>query len=300
MRSLFVTGASGFVGRHVLARLAGTSYGRVVCLSRWVLPAPASGGPLWARGDLRDPASYAAQLEAGADILHLAAATGTAAADAQAAVNVGGTAGLLGACARAGVRRFVHVSSIAARFPDDPEYPYARAKREAEAVVRGAGVPYVIVRPTIVIGPNGPIWRRLRGLATGPVAVVIGSGRTRIQPIFAGDLAGLLLELLKREDAGGRTLELGGPEVVTVEAFLRRIRELLRGRSGPLVRVPLGPLRAAAFAAARLLGPATPVSPGQLASFAHDGVAEPNAVWEEWRGAMLGVDAMIRAAADRG
>lgn len=300
MPALFVTGATGLVGRRVLARLDPAWFSRVTCLSRGLAPRGAPDGVAWVRGDVGDPGSYAHRLGPDTMVLHLAAATGNVPAAVHRAVNVLGTAALLKACTSAGVSGLVYVSSIAATFPDDPDYPYARTKRDAEARVRSGGVAHAVVRPTIVIGAEAPIWRRLRGLAMAPVLVVIGSGRARIQPVFVDDLAMALLTIVRRGAFDGATVELGGPEVLTMEAFLRRIRGILRGAAGPAVHLPYRPLRLALVGAERVLGAATPVRPGQLASFTCDGVATPNPLWEELRASMLGIDDMIRAAGGRG
>lgn len=297
MRALFVTGASGFVGRHVLAAADRVRYGRVVALSRRPPAGPATAE--WIAGGLADAARYRSALAPGTDVLHLAAATGAATAAQHAAVNVDGTAALLAACAQQGCRRFVFVSTIAAGWPDDPHYPYAQTKRAAETLVKGGELRWTIARPTIVLGAGSPIWKRLRGLATAPVGVLIGDGRVKIQPVLALDLARMLLELPERDELAGATLELGGPEIVTMEELLRRVRSKLKG-SGGFVKLPYGALRAALIAGQTVLRGRSPVTPGQLSSFARDGVAAPSAFWESWRARLADVDAMIAASGSGG
>src|SRR5882672_471847 len=177
MTKVFLTGATGFLGRHVRRQLERGEGLAVAELSR-------------ARGaDLLVPASYEREL-AGADIvLHLAAATGRAAPADHFRVNVEGTRILLEQSRRHGARRFVFVSSIAAKFPDIRRYPYARAKLEAEALVAGGGIEYSIIRPTIIAGPGAPVLAGLRRLAMLPIVPVFGTGRVRVQPIFVDDLA---------------------------------------------------------------------------------------------------------------
>ena len=298
MRSLFVTGGSGFVGRHLLPRVAPGRYARVVVLSRTAQPP--TDGITWVQGELADTARYATFLDPDTDIAHLAAATGGAGAATHRAVNTEGTEALLKAAERAGVGGLLFVSSIAARFPDDAHYPYATAKREAEAVVRAGKVPFVIVRPTIVLGPGSPILDKLRTLAGGPVIVAIGGGRARVQPMDVTDLALALSLLLERRAFDGTTLEFGGPEVLTMAELLVRVRAAMGKPRARIIALPYAPVRAGLIAIDTLLFGRSPVSAGQLTSFVQDGVAEPNAVWETMRSGLRSVQRMIEAATPHG
>jgi NADH dehydrogenase len=297
MRSLFITGASGFVGRHLLARVDGR-YGRVVALSR--TPQPPAVGVTWVQGDVQDSARYASFLNAETDIVHLAAATGGASASVHRAVNAEGTEELVKAAERARVGGLLFVSSIAARFPDDPHYPYATAKREAEVIVRAGKVAFVIVRPTIVLGRGSPILDKLRALAGGPVIAAIGGGRARVQPVDVADLAGALAQLLERRAFDGTTLEFGGPEVLTMAELLVRVRAAMGKPPARIMAMPYAPMRGGLIAMEALLFGRSPVSAGQLTSFVQDGVAEPNPLWEAMRPGLLSVTRMLEAAGTRG
>lgn len=294
MRSLFVTGGSGFVGRHLLGRVAPGRYDRVVALSRTAQP-PVPG-ITWVQGELGDSASYASFLDSGTDIAHLAAATGGASPSIHRATNTQGTEALLRAAERAGAGGLLFVSSIAARFPGDRHYPYAAAKREAEAIVRSGTVPFVIVRPTIVLGAGSPILDRLRSLAGGPVIAAIGGGKARVQPVDVADLAGALAQLLERRAFDGTTLEFGGPEVLTMTELLVRVRAAMGKPPARILAVPYAPIRSALIAIDALLFGRSPVRAGQLTSFVQDGVAEPNPLWEGMRPGLLGVTRMLEAA----
>jgi nucleoside-diphosphate-sugar epimerase len=296
MRSLFITGASGFVGRHLLARVGGR-YGRVVALSR--IPRPPVAGVTWVQGDLQDPAGYASFLDAETDIAHLAAATGGASASVHRAVNAEGTEALVKSAERARVGGLLFVSSIAARFPEDPHYPYATAKREAEVIVRAGKVPFVIVRPTIVLGRGSPILDKLRTLAGGPVIAAIGGGKARVQPVDVTNLAGALAQLLERRAFEGTMLEFGGPEVLTMAELLVRVRAAMGKPPARIMAMPYAPMRGGLIAMEALLFGRSPVSAGQISSFVQDGVAEPNALWESMRSGLLSVIRMLEAAGAR-
>ncbi len=292
MRSLFVTGGSGFIGRRLLTHIPPGRYSRVTALSR--RPQLTLPGVTWLQGDLTEAGSWRQHLDDATDVAHLAAATGAASASQHRAVNVEGTENLVRACERARVAGLLFVSSIAAGFREDPHYPYATSKREAEAFVRGSVVPFTIVRPTIVLGQGSPILDRLRSLAGGPVIAVIGDGLARVQPIDVEDLAAAIALLLERRAFDGTTRELGGPEVLTMERLLVRIREALGRGKGRIVHVPYGPARGGLIVAEALLGGRSPVSAGQLVSFVQNGEATPDAFWEALRPRLRGVDQMIR------
>ena len=96
-------------------------------------------------------------------MVHLAAVTGRAAPADYRRVNVDGTRALLRACTAAKVRRFVHMSTIAAAYAEQRYYPYAKSKSEAEALVRDSGMDFSIIRPTLVLGArsqSGTRWSR--------------------------------------------------------------------------------------------------------------------------------------------
>lgn len=276
---LFVTGASGLVGRRLLAHAAAAETADIVALSRREQTPLA--GVRWARGDLREPSLWRSQLGPGVVVAHLAAATGAAAAAEMHAVNAEATHRLVAACEATGVAGLLFVSSIAARFAEDLDYPYAASKRAAEAHVRAAALPTRIVRPTMVLGPGSPILARLRTLACAPRPIVIGSGRARVQPLGADALgAELAHQLLAPAAFGGQTCEIGGPRVLTIEELLHRVREAAGRPPARAVRLPHALLRALVAGARAVLGHRLPLHPGQLASFVRDGVAEPGPAGE--------------------
>lgn len=289
--SLFITGATGFIGRALVRRLASHPARRVRCLTRrdtTTLPTDWQA----VRGDLRSPESWAAALEGVEVVLHAGAATGAAGAEEMLRVNANATRTLVRLAERAGVRRFILVSSIAARYTDLSDYPYGRSKVLAEEAVRTAAIPFTIVRPTIVLGRESPIWHRLRQLASGPVGLLPGEGSARVQPVDVEDVALALASLVPSTPAE-ELIELGGPDVVTFEALLRAIRFAIRGSRGPLLRIPLPPLRAALRLAARLAGSHVPVGPGQLVPFTQPGTALPSRLLTELMPRFTGLDALL-------
>lgn len=294
---LFITGANGFVGRCLLRRLDPALYGKVVCLTRRPEALKDHAGIELVAADLLDSGSYGDALAGCDTVLHLAAVTGKARPAEYFRVNRDGTQALLDQCRTHGVRNFLHVSSIAAGFKNVRRYWYAQSKREAEAAVAASGLAYTIVRPTVILGPGSPVWQSFAKLAKLPVTPVFGKGTAKIQPIDVEDLADCLLALVREGSFRNETLDLGGPEAVGIEEFLRGARRTLLGREARVVHVPLRPTQVFLGLLEPLLLPLLPVTAGQLASFGEDGTAAPNRLCPHDR--MKTIQEMLAQAAGR-
>jgi NADH dehydrogenase len=303
-QTVFLTGATGFIGGHVLRRLARSGQHKILCVSRnsTVMSDRAcrEDNVEWVVGDIGQPATYATALSRADVVIHLAAATGAASAGQLRDVNYGGTRALIDACKEVATARMVYVSSIAVTGRDLTHYPYAQTKLAAENAVQESGLDFVIVRPTIVLGEGAPNWRMLRGISCLPVVPLLGGGSARVQPVDVRDVA-RALECLVDGLACGSVVELGGPEVLSFSEFLARIRAAC-GRAGfPALSIPIGPARLAVAILKRTLGERSPVGPGQLAPFVNDGIAKSNPVFERLRPHMRPLDEVLRrvAHADR-
>ena len=297
---VFLTGATGFVGRAFLRRAAAANVDEIDCLVRDPTRLPEGPGVRAIRGDLALLSSSALEGLGAADVvIHLAASTGKASEAEHLRVNAEGTRRLAAACREAGAKRFIHVSTVAAAYPETRHYPYARSKQEAEAAVRASGLDFAIVRPTIIFGPGSPVGGSLAGLASAPVLPLFGSGRAIMHPVHVDDVADALLALVAAGELGGRTYGVGGREAVPFGDFLRRLRRELRGQEGPALPVPVRPLISLLAGLERLVGPALPVQAGQFYAFAHDGVAdaEDGGVLPPASG-RKGVDEIIRGIAE--
>jgi len=139
------------------------------------------------------------------------------------------------AAAGAGVRQLVHVSAIGA----DPASPaaYARSKAAGEAALRAALPSAVILRPSIVFGPEDGFFNRFAGLARlVPVLPLIGGGHTKFQPVYVGDVADAIMAALNDPAASGKTYELGGPEV---RSFKELMQIMMAEIQRPCLLVPI-------------------------------------------------------------
>lgn len=279
MAPLFLTGSSGFVGRRVVARLVARSASDVRLLvrepTRAALPEPGPHGWRYVSGDLLGEAQPWTEALAGVDtVVHLAALTGKGSRRAHFAANLEATRRLVNASRAAGVRRFLHVSSVAAGYADRRHYHYGNAKAAAEAVVAESGLETLVVRPTMVLGPGSPVLANLVRMATLSRPLIFGRDHP-VQPIHVEDLAAMLVAALDLPVWRGQTVEVGGPEVVDLRRIIAQIRQArgLPARS-PLA-LPLEPMRTLLGLVEPLLLPLLPFTAGQLAGFANPIVAAP-------------------------
>src|SRR5262245_54473863 len=235
---VLVTGASGFIGQALIARLAARGH-EVRALARHAEGLAARPHVEPFKGDLLDSDSLDRAAQGMDAIVHLACATGVANERQVRRVNVDGTRALLDAAQKHNVRRFVFVSTISAT--RERMGPYGRTKKEGEAMVEHAGLDWVTVRPSLVYGaaPIGLFATLAAYLRSLPVVPVIGSGELELDPIHVDDVCEVLVQCVTRSDVVGKTYDLLGPDRVTFNEFLQRLsREL--GIRKPTVHIPGG------------------------------------------------------------
>jgi uncharacterized protein YbjT (DUF2867 family) len=227
------------------------------------------------RGHLTDPAALRALVAGAEAVVHLVGIIvqrGTATFEA---IHVEGTRAVVAAAQAAGCRRFLHMSAAGAR--DDPgATPYHRTKARAEEAVRASGLPAAVFRPSFIIGPgNVPVGVLARMHRWLPAVPVFGDGRFPTQPVWVGDVALAFALAAERPDLTG-TFELGGPEVVSYEEFVRAIGRA-SGHPRPVVHVPL-PFMRLATRAFNLLGSAAPITSDQLQMLVEGSATPKNAI----------------------
>ena len=278
-RVVTVFGGSGFIGRTLVKRLAKT--GAVIRVpvrnpERAKLLKPMGDvGQITPFGiDLRSDHEIAAAV-AGADavvnligILYERGASSFALAHAEAPGR------MAAAAQQAGAARFVHVSAIGA--DADAPAAYARSKAAGEAAVRAALPRAVIVRPSIVFGPEDDFFNRFAALAQLlPVLPLIGGGHTRFQPVYVGDVADAIMVALDDPATDAKTFELGGPRVYDFKTLMAlMLSEIHRRR----LLVPLPFVVAAVQATLLELLPVPPLTRDQVKLLARDSVVGPGAL----------------------
>jgi nucleoside-diphosphate-sugar epimerase len=267
-----VTGATGFVGRHLVEALRQRG-DAVRALARRPAPALVEAGVEIVPGTLADAPALQRLVE-GAEVVHHLAGAIAARSEADfMRVNRDGTAHLAEAARAAGVQRFVYVSSLAVTGPtvagrsldeSGPPRPisaYGRSKQAGEEATARSGVRFTIVRPPAVYGPHDKALLLFFRLACRGIAPVFGDGRQELNVVFASDLARALLAAAASDAAEGRTYHAAHPIATTQLAIVQAIAAAVGRRvthvrlSAPMVRS----LFALSGVLARLAGRVTPL-----------------------------------------
>jgi uncharacterized protein YbjT (DUF2867 family) len=223
-----VFGGSGFVGRHVVRALARRGYRvraavRRPDLAGYLQPMGVVGQVLPVQANLRFPASIPPVIEGADTVINavgILAPTGRQTFDA---VHVKGAREVARAAKAAGASTFVHISAIGA--DRNGAANYARSKGEAEAAVLAEFPEAVILRPSIIFGPEDEFFNRFAAMAAmSPLLPLIGGGRTRFQPVFVGDVAEAVARAADGQAIPGTVYELGGPEVQSFRRLLDKTK----------------------------------------------------------------------------
>ncbi|MCX6545082.1 MAG: NAD-dependent epimerase/dehydratase family protein [Acidobacteria bacterium] len=291
---VLVTGATGAVGPYVVAELCGLGY-RVRSLSCWSVPSGGASDGVDARiGDVTDPAAVQAAMADVESVIHMAALVPSASSTGESAeeyrrVNVDGTAAVVDAAIRAGVRRIVFFSTInvygstGGSTADElttphPDSLYGLTKRAAEQIVLsaldGRGQPMgVVLRVAAVYGSRvaGNYRRLLLALARNRF-VPIGQGENRRTLIYVKDVASAAVLCMTHPDASGGIFNVTDGEIHSMKEILCGMCDAL-GRARPKISFPIGPVRAVAATIedlARLVGLHAPVSRAALDKYTED------------------------------
>lgn len=291
-----IFGGSGFLGRHVVQALAPDLWRMRVAVRRPDLaghlqPLGRVGQIHAVQANLRNAESVAAAVRDSAVVINLVGVLFERGKQSFEAVHVEGAATVARAAAAQGAR-LIHVSAIGA----DPASSalYARTKGEAERAVLAAAPDAVILRPSVIFGPDDAFFNKFAAMARiAPALPLIGGGHTRFQPVFAGDVAAAVRKAVAGEATPGTVYELGGPEVATFKELMRLVLDITQRRR-LLVPVP--------FFAAKLLGgvlkvlPTPPLTPDQVELLKTDNVVSEAATRENRTLAGLGIAAHTMAA----
>jgi uncharacterized protein YbjT (DUF2867 family) len=251
---ILVTGGTGFVGGHVVHALrADDKPVRALVRDRRRAAKLESWGVELADGDVTNPASLRSALADVDAVMHLVAIRQGRPEQFQ-RVMVDGTRNLIAAAGEQGIRRFVLMSALGTNEETKDLVPYYGAKWQMERDVEASGIPYVIFRPSFIFGRDGGILPTFAKLARlTPVTPIVGSGRQRIQPIWADDVGAYFTQAVDSEAAVNRLFELGGPDAVTWNEFWERLKRA-RGIRRPSVHVPVALMRINALVTERLPG----------------------------------------------
>jgi uncharacterized protein YbjT (DUF2867 family) len=287
-----VFGGSGFIGRHAVRALARQGW-RVRAATRrpdlagYLQPMGAVGQVHPVQANLRYPESIEHAV-AGADaVVNLVGILAKSGGQTFEALHVKGARAVANAARKAGARHLVHISAIGA--DSASKAAYGRTKAAGEAVVRKEFPDAVILRPSLVFGPEDQLFNRFAALAgTSPFLPLIGGGRTRMQPVYVGDVAAAIATACGGDARPGTIYELGGPEIVTIKDILERT-QAWSGRRRPYLRLPFWLAKLGAALTAPLPNAVRPLTVGQVRMLQTDNVVSSAAGTEGRTLAGLGI-----------
>jgi uncharacterized protein YbjT (DUF2867 family) len=278
---ILITGATGYIGRHLAARLVQNGE-RPRCLVRDVKRAaallPADQVEL-ARGDTTQVATLAAALQGVDTVVHAAFITADhkqSHGNTYYETNVQGTANLIQAAKGAGVTRIIEISGLGTR-PDKPG-TYMQGRYEAERMLKESGLDWTIIQPSVLFGKDAPFIKGLTDLIrTSPVVPLIGGGKIQFQPIYVEDVVTVVLKVLQEpERTNHKTYTIGGPEYYT---FTQIINALLHTMHKNRIKAP-APIALVGIGAAVMEAvlPRPPLTKAAMTLFTFDNITDLNAV----------------------
>ncbi len=225
-KTIAVTGATGFVGSTLLKAATDQDL-EVRALTR--RPQPDMAGVTWVEGALDKPESLARLVEGSDAVLHVAGVVNAPTREGFELGNIRGTQAIVAAAKAAGVQRFVHVSSLAAREPGLSVYGWSKAG--AEDAVRVSGLDWAMVRPPAIYGPGDMEMLDIFKMAKTGIMLMPPAGHLSV--IHAGDLAQLLLALTEANAPVGQVYEVddGNPGGWTHVEFAKAIADAMSRRA---------------------------------------------------------------------
>ena len=267
-----VFGGSGFLGRHVVRALANRGYRIRVAVRRpeltgYLQPLGRVGQIHAVQANVRAPQSIEAALRDADVVINLVGILFERGRQRFDAVQAEG-AGAVAQAAHAAGAPLVHASAIGA--DENSASEYARTKASGERLVLAAQPQAIIMRPSIIFGPEDDFFNRFAALATiAPALPLPGGGHTRFQPVFAGDVAEAIALAVDGKTRAGATYELGGPDIKSFKELMELMLATIERRR-LLLPIPFALMKLQAMVLQFLPNP--PLTPDQVELLKSDNV----------------------------
>jgi uncharacterized protein YbjT (DUF2867 family) len=287
-----VLGGSGFVGRYAVQALAGDGWRVRAAIRRPDLaghlqPMGAVGQIQPVQANIRYPDSLMRAFEGADTVVNLVGILVKSGAQTFHAVHVAGARAAAKAAREAGAKTFVHVSAIGA----DRKSPgrYGRTKAAGEAAVRAEIPDAIILRPSLVFGPEDQLFNRFAAMARmSPFLPLIGGGKTLFQPVYAGDVGAAVAAACSGKAKPGTIYELGGPDIITFRQLLD-LTQQWSGRKRWYVPIPFGLAQLGALLTLPLRNTMRPLTVDQVRMLMRPNVVSAEAAKEGRTLAGLGI-----------
>jgi uncharacterized protein YbjT (DUF2867 family) len=277
---ILVTGGSGFIGSHIVQRLKEDGRNvRVLIRNREHAEREGRLKDLdleWFEGDVLEPETLYKAMQGVEAVVHTVAIAIEKGERTFEKINEQGTVNVVDAAARANVKRLINLSQLGAE-PSVP-YRFMASKGKAQVYVANSELDWTAFRPSVVWGPEDEFANTFARLVplTPFIFPIIGDESTRFQPVWVGDVAQAIASSIDDPKTIKKELELGGPEILTLEEIERRILEGVKARR-LFIRFPL-PLLRMIVALMETLLPSPPVTRNLLELLAVNNVTIQNAL----------------------
>lgn len=291
-----IFGGSGFIGRYATKALIDAGFSVRIAVrtpenAQDMVGAYKQGFVEIVEADIRNSASVDAAVAGSDAVINLVGILYEEAGQTFSAAQLDGSLNVVKAAAKKEINRFVQMSAIGAH--EGGKAAYAHTKGKADRLVRDTLPSAVILRPSIVFGPEDDFFNRFAELASSPVSKIapflpaIGGGKTLLQPVYVGDVADAIVAALINDDARGQTYELGGPQQYSFKDLYRFISEQIERKRYPLtlpffVAKPMGAVMNTVWKAPflpmwKLFGP-PPITGDQVEMLKTDNVVSERAL----------------------
>jgi NADH dehydrogenase len=242
MKHITVFGATGFIGRHLVRRLAKT--GAIISVptrepekALLLKPMGDVGQIVPIRCNVRSDAAIAAAIGSSDAVINLIGILYEKGANSFQSIHVETAARIARISREQGAKRLAHMSALGASVSSPSSY--ARSKGGGEEAVRTFFPDANIFRPSIVFGPEDNFFNRFAAMARiSPWLPLIGGGMTRFQPVYVGDVAEAMVRALGQPHTVGKTYELGGPDILTFRAMMDVMLRVIKRKRG-YINIPV-------------------------------------------------------------
>jgi len=295
---ILITGATGYIGRHLVARLV-VEGERPRCLVRDTRRAasilPADKVEL-VQGDTIHPTTLSAAMSGVDTVVHAAFITADhkeSAGNHYEETNVHGTANVIKAAKEAGVKRIIEISGLGTK-PDKPG-SYMQGRYLAEQMLKESGLDWTIIQPSVLFGKDAPFIKGLSDLIrTAPVVPLIGGGKVMFQPVFVEDVVTVIIKVLQDPMGTNRkTYTIGGPAYYSftqvIDALLLTMHKTRIKAPAPTALVGIGAAVMEAFL------PKPPITKAAMTLFSFDNTTDLNSIERDFGFTPMSFTAYLQA-----
>ncbi len=288
---ILVTGGTGFVGTHLVKRLAREKiHTRCLLRKNSRITKLLELGIEVAYGDVNNKESLQKALEDAETVVHLVGIIVERKGATFEIIHTQGTRNLVAAGKEAGVRRFIYISALGAR--ENARSRYHITKWEAEQEVIQSGMEYVIFRPSIMIGEGGEFIRMLSRIVQQAPVVPIIDGNSKVQPIYVENTIDCIVRSLVDPEITNRIFEIAGPRQITYRELFLTLMKVVATKK-PTVEIPIWLMQPVAYILERVMEK-PPITTQQLIMLQEDNICDITEMQDVFRLKLMPFEDVLR------